>query len=145
MAVAVLAVPDFGESFGGNAGFVEGAEAPIAAVEISFFFAFEAVVVIEFVDIGYFLLLHNYAFLGGNRVLDLGVGVVALNYHIFIIAASRCSQNFPASNFQNRILLEVSQKRTGQMGGEVKGKGKSVIEIKYMIWRSIHHTIHTFE
>jgi hypothetical protein len=85
VAVAKLAVPDLAESFGAGAGLMEGAEATVAAVDLSCLFAPKAMVVVELVLVSRLLLLHHYClFLGRRRLLDLGVCAIALHYHILL-------------------------------------------------------------
>ncbi len=77
--VAIFAAPDFAEPFGGDAGLVKGSEALVAAVELSFFAAFEAVVVIEIILIDHSFFLNDVFFFAG---FDVHVRVDGLNFDV---------------------------------------------------------------
>jgi len=84
VTVTVFAIPGLAKTLGVGASFMKGAEASIAAVDLTCFFALEAVVVVEFVLICKFLLLDNYGLLlDGSHMLDLSMCTITFDNHIF--------------------------------------------------------------
>ena len=87
--VAVFAGPHFAEAFGGDTGFVERSEAPVAAIDLSLFAALEAVVIVEVVLVDHFLFRDEDALVHIVASLDVFVfgvdGYIGLHNHHFII------------------------------------------------------------